>query len=135
MAVVTTVHRVILFTDLGVGLAAVGLPAEQVVDLGEELLGRAVVGDGLLGRGLDDDGHVAVGVEVVLVAEHLPGELPLLAGVPLGRDQQLEAVAAVRDVLRARLGLAEHVGCRPTWTTHAAQRGTGTRSGGGQMVN
>lgn len=99
-------------TDLGVGLAAEGLLAEQEVDLGEELLGGAVLGDGLLGGGLDDDGHVAVGVEVVLVAEHLPRELPLLAGVPLGRDQQLEPVAAVRDVVRVRLDLAEHVGCR-----------------------
>jgi len=99
-------------TDLGVGLAAEGLLAEQEVDLGEELLGGAVLGDGLLGGGLDDDGHVAVGVEVVLVAEHLPRELPLLTGVPLGRDQQLEPVAAVREVVRVRLDLAEHVGCR-----------------------
>jgi hypothetical protein len=100
-----------LATNLGVRLAGVGLLAEEVVDLGEELLGRAVVGDGLLGGGLDHDGDVAVGVEVVLVAEHLAGELTLLAGVPLGRDQQLEPVAAVGDEVRVRLGLPEHVGC------------------------
>lgn len=104
-------HRVGLEPALGVSLAAVGLLAEEVVDLGEELLRGAELGDGLLGGGLDHDGDVAVGVEVVLVAEDLAGELALLAGVPLGRDQQLEPVAAVGDEVRVRLGLPEHVGC------------------------
>jgi hypothetical protein len=125
-----------LRTYLGVGLAAVGLLAEQVVDLREELLGGAVLGDGLLGGGLDDDGHVAVGVEVVLVAEHLPGELPLLAGVPLGRDQQLEAVADVGDEVRVLLGLAEHVGCARAGAVHTTddQSGRGREMAGADTV-
>nr|ACR37955.1 unknown [Zea mays] len=123
-------HGVGLEPALGVGLAAVGLLAEQVVDLREELLGGAVLGDGLLGGGLDDDGHVAVGVEVVLVAEHLPGELPLLAGVPLGRDQQLEAVADVGDEVRVLLGLAEHVGCFPVGGGGGARLGADGRDAG-----
>lgn len=98
--------------DLGVGLAAVGLLAEEEADLGEELLRGTVVGDGLLGGGVDYNGEVAGGVEVVLVAEHLPRELTLLAWVPLGRDHQFEPVAAVRHEVRVLLRLAEHVRCQ-----------------------
>jgi hypothetical protein len=83
---------------LGPGLAGEDLLAQQGADdLVQELVGRAVAVDGGGGRLAGDDVDVVDGVAVVLVREHHARHHLLAAGVPLGGQEQGEAVAGVGD--------------------------------------
>lgn len=85
--------------------------AESSAYLVQELLRRAVLGDGALGGGRNGNEEVVRGVEVVLVPQHGAGKLLLFARVPLGRDINAEAIARVGFEPALYLRSTEHVGC------------------------
>lgn len=86
-------------TTLGPGVGAVegSLVAQQVGVVLQELVGGAQVLDGALAHLLLDDHQVVDGIKVVLIAQDDASEVLLLGGVPLGGEQQSEALAGIGD--------------------------------------